>query len=250
MKFRLVFCFLLLTSALFGSLQLKERLKTAIPGSYLVTLQGKNIVVLIMAENDQTTLRIDEITLPASAAKGLVWKDWLESGAPGNSSWISSSIDLESGSFIESFSYTFSGWIDRTKSNPFFTKLLNLSFEPLPDKKRKRIGSGQPAWVPPTLFEGTLYRDVNHSVWVAKWPRDQSELSKKRLEVYLPEEEPLLGFFPTWVEVEGGIGKARLRVIDSGKDLRSPQFRPPHRSLQSHSPFEHPDEGLTLRETP
>lgn len=239
----LVICFL--TSVSFGAeLKLRDKLAEAEPGSYIVTEQNKNFTFLHVFDRTDNSIILEEVSIPAARymRHPLPWRDWFECGAPGHTSWTMSQIDLNSGRFEETFSFTHQGWINLADSDPFLTTLLNLRFQALPEEKRRRIGlppgyrkpDYRPIWNPPLFVNGKRITHVPFSVWLARWPCDGSDLSRKYIEIYLPydsTEATYPSYFPYWIEVEGKIGSAKVRVIDSGTEARSPKpalpLRPP-----------------------
>lgn len=237
MKAFLVFCFL--GSVVFSSeLQLKNKLAEAEPGSYIVTEQNKNFTLIYVQDRLDQKIVIEEVTIPAPryARHPVPWRHWFEGGAPGHTSWTMSQIDLATGRFEETFSFTHQGWVNLSGSTPFLTTLLNLTFYSVPDERKRRIGIPpgfnkpdlRPFWNPCLIVDGQRYTHIPFTVWRTKWPADGSDLARKMIEIYLPEvvDDPSIPHYPTyfpyWIEVEGAIGSARVRVIDSGTGARSP----------------------------
>ncbi len=236
-KILFILCFL--GALAFGNeLRLRDKLAEAEPGSYIVTEQNKNFTLVHVHDSDSHTIVIEEVTIPAArfARCPMPWREWFESGAPGHTSWIMSKIDLETGAFVETFSFTHQGWINLSEADSFLTTLLNLRFQSIPDERRRRIGNPpgynkpdcRPIWNPCLTVEGQRFR-IPFSAWKTRWPSDGSELARKIVEIYLPyetgdESVPIYPtYFPYWIEVEGKIGSARVRIIDSGTEARSPK---------------------------
>ncbi|MCH9627142.1 MAG: hypothetical protein S4CHLAM2_07770 [Chlamydiales bacterium] len=245
-KCLLIFCFL--SSLLFGNeLCLKNKLAEAEPGSYIVTEQNKNFTLIHIHEKNPQSVVIEEVTIPAArfARARLPWRTWFEKGAPGHTSWTMSLVNLNTGTFEESFSFTHQGWINLSNSDSFFTTLLNLQFRPVPENKRRRVGlppgynktDYRPYWNPLLTVDGERIPHIPFVSWVARWPSDGSELSRKYVEIYLPcsVDDPSVPayptYFPYWIEVDGKIGSAKVRIVDSGMGARSPKpplpLRPP-----------------------
>ena len=238
--------FLLTAFGVAGEITLKQKLAEAEPGSYLVTEQGKTCTFLHVYEKSDESIVLEEVTIPAARfeEQHASWREWFERGAPGHTLWTLSQINLESGKFEEVFSFTHEGWIDLSQSNSFLTTLLNLRFQEVPDTYRRRIGMPpghgkpdyRPIWNPRLIVGGSPLAQVPFSAWKARWPSDGTELSRKTVEIYLPEDPwdshlpAYPTYFPYWVEVEGKIGSAKVRVIDSGTGVHSPKPRLPHRS--------------------
>ncbi|MFC2049175.1 hypothetical protein ACFLR2_00675 [Chlamydiota bacterium] len=258
----LVCIFLLLCSLLNGGeIQLKGKLAEAHPGSYLVIEQNKTFTFFHIHDRFDNVAVIEEVSIPAAsyARNRLNWKDWFESGAPGHTSWIISQVNLDSGIFEETFSYTHQGWIDMTSSNPFLTTLLNLRFQEVSLEERRRIGlppghhkvDNRPMWNPRLIVNGCIVSNPSFYAYKARWPSDGSELSRKTIEIYLPSQTEtettwFPAYFPYWLEVDGKIGSAKARVVDSGIDARSPKPALPKRSPQLIGDVEHIQDGIVF----
>lgn len=219
--------FLLFSLPLFG-MTLKEQLKGAIPGSYVVTAQDKTNTFLFIRSCEEEKMVLEEVSIPTNRAP-IHWKAWFESGAPGHTLWTASLLDLHSGELIETFSFTHEGWIDRSEANAFFATLLNLPFQEIAQENRKKVGFppkyGQPdhrkIWQPRLIIEGKEVAGIPFIAYETRWPNDRTELARRHIEVYLPYQAG--SFFPYWIEVDGKVTAVRLHVIDSGFEARSPK---------------------------
>lgn len=243
-KWLLILCFLG-ASALAAEIRLKDKLAEADPGSYIVTEQSKNFTLLHIHGRSDHSIVIEEVTIPAArySRNPLPWRQWFEKGAPGHTSWTMSKINLDTGQFEETFSFTQRGWINLSDSDSFLTTLLNLPFCPVPEEQRRRVGNPpahnkpdhRPLWNPFLTVEGQRVC-IPFTVWRARWPSDGTELSRKFIEIYLPcdvsdaDIPDYPTYFPYWIEVDGRIGSARARIIDSGTEARSPKPALPLRS--------------------
>lgn len=229
----LFLCFLC-SSLLAADLHLKERLKQAIPGNYLVTYQDKSFTFLFIRHHENSAIILEEVSIPASCiqSKEFAWKNWFEQGAPGHTSWTQSYLNVSTGYFEKVYSFTHKGWVNTEAMNHFMTTLIHLKFTPIHDSMRRKVGRmpehGQPdlrtPWQPPLVVDGKRISNPYFRAYKAFWPNDRSELAKKSLEIYLldpslPQIYPV--FFPYWIEVEGKLASGRLRVIDSGIHARS-----------------------------
>lgn len=245
---RFFFLILLATCSLSSNaeeISLKQTLSVATVGSYIVTEQNKTFTLLHIYDRRGTKLFLEEVAIPSSSFSRFRcgWKEWFESGAPDNTSWTLSQINLETAAFEESYSFTHGGWMDCAQEGGFLTTLLNLRFERLPDPERRKIGlppgfgkpDYRPLWNPRLVVNGATIRNAAFSVWKGRWPTDGSELSHKNIEIYLPEtadpNPPFPTYFPYWIEVEGKIANAKVRVVDSGFGAISPKNRLPRRPL-------------------
>lgn len=245
----LFFLLLVCSTAAASEVCLKDKLAQANAGSFLVLEQNKTFTLFHIHQRKETSLVIEEVSIPAAtfARNPMNWRMWFESGAPGHTCWTMSQIDLTTGNFEAAFSFTHKGWIDMSQSNPFLTTLLNLKFQEIPAMERKKVGLAppyhkadqRPLWNPRLVMNGQIIPYVPFRAYKARWPSDGSELSRKIVEIYLPESEtadqgsisyPI--YFPYWLEVEGKIGSAKVRVVDSGMEAQSPRGSFPTRKLQ------------------
>src|SRR5258708_2018851 len=140
--FNLIFIstFLFLTMTAFAAteeLLLRDNLKRAQPGDYLVTAQNKNYTILIILSKNDDLLNIEEITMPMSRTKkdSFSWRDWVKNGAPGYTSRIMYSIHLPTGTMQQTFSFTKNEWVTIPQSQNFFSTLLNLKLKLVDDSE-------------------------------------------------------------------------------------------------------------------
>lgn len=256
--------FFLLTASLTAStLTLKDKLATAEPGSYIVIEQNKNYTLLHVYSRSEHGIVLEEVTIPAARYKRspAPWRTWFESGAPGHTSWMMSQINVSTGEFEETFSFTHNGWINLADCDPFLTTLLNLQFQEVPEAKRRRVGlppgynkrDTRPYWAPRLVVDGQRINHVPFGAYAARWPCDGSELSRKVVEIYLPYQvnDPNLPdyptYFPYWIEVDGKLGSAKVRIIDSGTNARSPKPPLPLRPPELIGDGKIKDGGLALK---
>ncbi len=220
-------------------LQLRDNLKRAQPGDYLVTAQNKNYTILLIRSKDTDYLGIEEITVPSTRVntKACSWRRWIESGAQGSTSWVLYHIYLPTGTIQQTFSFTRNEWVNIPQSQNFLSTLLNLNLTKIPDSERKRVGpppsSDSPdkrlTWQPPLISDGQTITGVTFDGWRTRWPKDSSELSGRLIEVYLPtNSDKYPAYFPYWLQVTGIVGKAKVRIVDSGSRITSPARLPPH----------------------
>ena len=211
------------------TLFLRNNLERAIPGDYIVISAAKTQTLMHICKKENQILTIEEIAVPQiKRPQGLSWKEWVYQGAPGNSSWVMFDIDLQTGQMLEYYSFTKRNWFEIPEADNFLSKLLNLRFTKVPDNARKRIGSKSRSgpevrnlWHPRMIVEGNVIQGVQFDAWTTKWPRDNGELSGKTIEVYLPKESQRYpAYFPYWLQIKGAVGKANIRIIDSGSGLQ------------------------------
>lgn len=230
-----------------NDLVLRDRLQRAETGDFLVMAFGKNITVMLIEGKTPATLTIQEISVPSSrVAKQTRWKEWVQQDAPCHTAWVRYTVALESGQMLDYYSFTQHTWCDVSQTDHFLATLLNLRFKLIPFQKRKKIGpqpiSGNPdnrrLWQPPMVFEGQTITNITFDAWQTRWPKDKSDLSGKIIEVYLPAEgSPYPAYFPYWLQISGLIGKAKLRIVDSGRNLTSPR-NPPHQMQPTYQQWD------------
>jgi len=218
---------------------LREGLAKAQVGDYIVTAQGKNLTLLHISQLQGTLLTLEEITAPSSRVpQPQQWKEWIQQNAPGNTSWVVYTLDLRDGQMASVFSYTRNSRFQIPDADNFLSHLLNLQLEKVPEERMRRVGRSQnygganwrDIWQPLLVFEGTPLPGVLFYQWSARWRKDGSDLSGKWIDLYLPAQEgPYPSYFPYWLQISGMIGKAKIRIIDSGTHMVSPKtkFSPP-----------------------
>lgn len=213
-------------------LVLRDNLQQAKAGDYIVVARNKNYTLLLIADHQSNRLVFEEITVPLNQLPQCAhsWKNWVENNAPGNTCWVRYDIDLRSGQMTGLYSYTTGNWYDTTTADNWLTTLLNLQFYRVPDRERKKTGAhataSNPAfWQPKMVFEGQVVEGTTFNAWKTRWPKDNTDLSNKVIEIYLPQDTYRFpAYFPYWLQISGLIGKAKVRVVDSGSNLASPKY--------------------------
>lgn len=226
-------------------LYFRENLARAKPGDFLVTMQNKNLTVLLIRSKTGGELSIEEITIPACRIQGkqFSWRNWVKEGAPGNTSWLMYTLDLSTGAMVRSFSFTRNEWVNIPQTQNFLSTLLNLQFKPVADRDRKRAGvtpSGDARdrrtfWQPKLILDGSAVDGVTFDAWKTRWPKDGSDLAGKIIEVYVPQENDRYpSYFPYWLQVSGIVGNAKVRIVDSGTGLiQQPADLPTYQQQQT-----------------
>lgn len=212
-------------------LYLIENLRKAQKGDYIVTYSNKNYTLLNIHHKTPEHAFIEEITIPSSKMENTHyqnnWKEWVYNGAPKHTAWVMYQIDLNSGRMLNMFSFTKNGWLTGAEEDNFLSSLLSIKFEKIPTSRRKKVGNSNALWQPQMIFEGQIIEGVHFDAWHAKWPKDRTELSGKAIDIYIPQEGSWgLPYFPYWLQITGLLGKAQLRIVDSGKNLVSPKYIP------------------------
>lgn len=234
---RQIFLFLCLVPFLLCAGQdylLKENLMSAESGDFVVIAQGNSYTLfhILMAENP--ILQVEEITIPAAMASGVVqsWRDWVANNAPQNTSWVQYQIDLSKDEITNYYSFTKNGYFTVPQADNFLATLLKLKLEPIPYQMRRKVGPPQRGqaernlWQPKMIVDGALQPGVIFDAYSTIWPKDGGPISGKTIEVYLPHDAGLYpAYFPYWLQTKGMAGQANVRVIDSGKGLRSLRIR-------------------------
>lgn len=210
-------------------------MKKAKKGDFIVTAQSKNYTLLHIYDKGETDLVIEEITVPQAklCLPNGSWKAWVTGGGPNYTSWVMFDVDLPTGQIKKFYTFSKNGWTEAPQGDNFLSTLLNLRLEKIPLSERKRVGPPpndgpdlRSTWKPKVTFEGKTYGDVPFDAWETRWPKDNSELSGRLIEIYTPEASTHYpAYFPYWLQISGMIGKAKVRMIDSGTGLVSP--RPP-----------------------
>lgn len=213
-------------------LSLRNNLASGRPGDFIVAVQNKAYTLLHIQSKGEDSLTIEEITVPSSriSRENFSWRNWVMSGAPFHTAWMSYTVKLSTGEMRDSYALTQGNWFSVNLSDAFLPTLLNLRFVPISDKERKKVGNPMKGggdikkiWQPPMVVDGQQIQGVLFTAWRARWPRDRTPLSDKIIEIYLPQDnEKYPSYFPYWIQAAGAIGKADLRVIDSGSGLVSP----------------------------
>ncbi len=235
MKTRLFILILLILSPLTvfsDSLVLRDNLKKAKPGDYLVTCRNKNYTMLFIQDKDDNSLLVQEITIPGARFPDWTpsWRSWIESGAPNHTAWLAYKIDLLDGRIQDMYSFPRQSWMNLSETDNLFTKLINLPFYPLPMNQRRFVDTSdgnRRLWHPRMVVNGQIVPGVYFDAWGAKWPNDGSEMSGKLLHIYIPSESNRYpSYFPYWMRVKAMAGKTNVRVVDSGSGAISPNKYP------------------------
>lgn len=216
------------------TLLLRDNLKKANPGDFIVISANKTDTLMHIYDKQNNVLTIEEISIPEVQRKKypMNWKEWVSKNAPSNTSWVMYDIDISTGEMIRYYSFSKNGWFEIPDADNFISKLLNIRFKKLPDHLRKKVGQrpapGSPDrrsfWQPRLVIDGKAIDGVPFDAWRTQWPKDNSELSGRTIEIFLPKDNTNYpSYFPYWLQISGGIGKAKIRIIDSGQNLKSPK---------------------------
>ncbi len=228
-------CLLLLPLQLLA-LDLKQDVAKAQTGDFIVYTYKQSLVLFRIRENNPPTLVVEEISAPIAAASKN-WQDWLSHDAPGHTSWTISRINIHSGKVESIFSVDEKRFQNSNPAFQFLPTLFQLTLNPIEPYERKYVGAQPLAgevdlrrlWLPKIIFET---KQIFPSVlaYRVRWPKDESELSGKPIDLYLASDKGIT-YLPYWIEVFGGLGKAKISALDSGKELSSPA------NLQTYEQF-------------
>jgi len=240
MKVNLFILFSLIPILCFSQpLFLRDNLKRTEKGDYLVAVRNKNYTVILIEEKIGGSLVIQEMTIPKQLFPQNIpsWRAWVESGAPNHTAWVAYTVDLSTGQIHHYYSYPHRSWMNISETDSILSKLINLPFTPVPTHKRRHIGNSDGTrrlWHPRMIVEGQHVPGVRFDAWEGRWPYDQSQLSGSSIQIYLPERG--MGYpdyFPYWMQMKATVGKAQLRIVDSGHKLLSPRQFPMKLSTNS-----------------
>lgn len=232
-------CFLLHLPGL-QSLTLKSKFTHAETGDFVVC-ESKGVMTLLFIKSaDPRVLILEEITFPKKAKPKRVgiqgWQQWLASGAPGHTSWVALEIDLEETGIMECFSYTRDAWLSLSTNDSFLLHLFDLTLDKIPDHERKKIGpppekhpDTRKIWEPPLVIDGKKQSHRAFDVYRVEWPKDDTPLSQKQVEIYFNQKDKLFPF-PHLLRVRDTNNlSVSFYMIDSGKGLTSPKGNIPRR---------------------
>ena len=182
-------------------------------------------------------LILEEVSIPSHLAGQIEWKQWMETGAFGHSSWIMHALDVNQLKTVECYSFSMESFLTTESFDSFLTPLLTLDLKEIPREKREllspsprpgEVGIKKP-WGPTQYRNGKKVKNPIYDVYEATWPTDASELSGKNLVLYFDKNETHFPF-PYWMQLRDGVLKFKMRALDSGEGLVSPQKPLPRRS--------------------
>lgn len=217
---RWLFIFLLFISSV-QALTFKEKFAQAAVGDYIAAEANKTISLFYIRSLTPTTATLEEVTT-TKAPK--VWQEWLDEGAPGNTSWVAYTLDLERNKIKDCYSFSQKSWL--TIEDSLFLRLLSLPLSKVQDSQRKRIGNApnpgetdrRSVWNPPVIMNGKKIEKASIEAFSTKWPDDGSQLAHCDITLYFSSSQP----FPSWIEIKSPHYAQNIRTIDSGSNIQSP----------------------------
>jgi hypothetical protein len=214
-----------------GEFPLLKRLERAKAGDFIVFEANKTITLLAIRGLSEQSLILEEISVPSAKVKPGNWAHWIQSKAPGHTSWSMIEIDLNSQKIIECYSFDRNTWLPQSPQDSFLATLLHLSVAPVIPAERRKIGPApqdgemdrRKIWNPPLIIDGKKMENSTFDAYQADWPSDGSELAGKSVCLYFDRELKLA--LPCWIQIDTGQITASLRAIDSGHKLPASSHR-------------------------
>lgn len=217
---------------------LSDKLQTAQTGDYIVALLNKNYALISIHSLDKNHLIFEEISVPYSAlGRSPNWKDYIKNNAPQATSWILYEISLKTGQMTECYNVLNDSFLDLSSFNSILSKLIYLQLETVPLKDQRRIGISsslegfdtRKIWKPKQIFEGEVQKNPEFFVYRTIWPKDDSIISGKTLELYFDAKRNSFPF-PFWMQVKDTSDASfKLPIVDGGHSLQSPILEMPRR---------------------
>ena len=241
--YRALLLSIIVTSTLFStSPTLHNRLQNLDGGEFIVTESNKILTLLTyhpLPKKDR--IMVEEISTPKNAISfPIVWQSWIDKYAPGHHSWTLYEIDTRSGELISCFSPSKNEWLPIAGESRILPQLLGLPLKEVSDCKRKRIGPPPPAhietedyrplWAPLLIYNGQIVKDADFDVYETSWPKDNTPLSLAHITLYFHRQNSSFPF-PYWVQIDNGLARAKIRILDSGTGLQSLFPNMPRRNL-------------------
>ncbi len=239
LKYLSAFFVIAIHLSLSSAISLKDKLIHAQTGAYIVTLQNKNYSLLHLHSVGDKTITLEEINIPSAQlpAKHIDWKKWLADEAPWHSSWLMYELDLDTNCVVECFSFTKNAWLTFDHSDSFLAKLMTLNLHTVAPDDLRRIGpppsSGEAdtrmIWTPP-LFRNGQKISTKFEAYHSTWPKDGTEFAGKKFLFYFEQNTDFP--FPCWMQISDGSNSLKIRAVDSGIGMKSPQRSIPRRPPQ------------------
>ncbi|MEG0037284.1 MAG: hypothetical protein RSB82_04205 [Victivallaceae bacterium] len=199
---------------LFAKTRLADILLRSSAGDYAVLSYNGNQVIFVVKETDNQSAIVEEIRYTSPFRPPQNWKNIVNSkkGHP------KIRIFRVSKDLVECFSLSEKLCdLKKINSSPLFATLLTLDFDKIPEDKLRRINGGSGSiWHPKIISEENL-EPGDIEALEAYWPRDNSFLSEKRIEIRLTATD--ISPFPVWIEIGEQL---KIRSLGIGKKLITP----------------------------
>ncbi|MFZ4673532.1 MAG: hypothetical protein ACOYL1_04225 [Chlamydiia bacterium] len=208
---------LLLFIPLFG-FSLKEKCQQGAKGDFVLYQQGNQLVYISIYDRLEKSIVFEEIHT-SDTNKELHLEtpsEWVRSGAKGATQWILYELDLDTGEVLESYCPPKRAFITFDQDPPIISKLFTISWDQMPDNRRKHLPKTNKIWSPPKKVSNTLVAMEQSTLFRYYWPKDGSFLSELRVDLHL--DPNTAETFPYMVDIQNKIRPlARFHQIDQGK---------------------------------
>ncbi len=207
---------------------INERLTTAAVGDYSVYQIDNNCNLLYVHNICWPKITFEEITFPKGMKQPKSWQEWISLGAPGNTSWVRITLDIDNQNISNAFSFSRGAFFTIDEGDSMLAFLLGTPFSSVHKDEQKKIGprphgdedDSRKVWVPPLIIDSKRIQRRSFSVFRGKTlSNTNSALGSKQIELYYTQG-PILQPFPTWIEIKQNANlKLIIRAIDSGQNL-------------------------------
>ena len=231
----------LIFSSPLSALSIQNKIEQGAIGDYILYRQSQLVTLLRINQLNDESIIFEEISLPFSEWKkyrNIPLEKWVSNGATGHSSWTLFELEKESGEILECFSFVRQAWLKLEKDNLLLSNLFTKPLYKLKNEDRRKVGPRRPGatdtrkvWNPPITLNG---KELTSPLEVYKihWPKDDSPLSKKDIEMYFSKE---MGTFPAWILISDTSSDAlRIQTLDMGSSLVASLKKLPRRHPSIH----------------
>jgi hypothetical protein len=240
----IILCLFFCSSFLFSDVCLKNNLQQAQQGDYVVISQNKIFILLHILNKNDEHITIEEVVIPKNrkTIHNQSWKTWINEGCNDNNSRILYKIDLATANCLHAYSMSQKKWLDVKCLGNILQKLLNINFVSIPQQDMRKVGIendkklSSHIWQPRMIKEGKITKGVIFEAWKAKWPKDNSILANKNIEIYLPvDQAKYLSYFPYCLEIINTASRFSMHIVDTGNTDQSAYFTSsiPHEFINS-----------------
>lgn len=221
------------------NLSVREKFQCGELGSYIVLEhQRTNILLHLRARNEREIL-LEEVSIPSIMTKTSGaedewdWVKWFLEGAPGYTSWMVYTIDLEKNMIIQCLSRKEGKEVlvelNQEVLVSFIPPLMGLHLHYLSIEERLQGGPilrvdqlgrrGLMPWGPVQYRHGRKVEYPVYDAYTARWPHDRTPLSGKLVILYF-DQENIYFPFPYWIQIKDFKSRCTLLTVDSGNTLQ------------------------------